>query len=144
MSITASEADRVPARNLHVSRAEFCALWETAETRNREQSGDGLTDWYSAAVIVACRWLADAMINPSWGRPHPARSPATDRELRAYPESIEAEIVEAELLAQRRPQLAQQRPGWCEGIVTTLRWAWRAEGAPLFGDATAHRERRQS
>ena len=47
----------------------------------------------------------------------------------AYEELIEEEYLAAQDLEQRRPDLAA-RPGWCEGVRATLRWAWRAEGPP--------------
>lgn len=130
-------AEGVPKGNLRVPRAQFATVWADAVRRHDDYPG---TDWFVAAVVVTCRWLADSTVTPSWDRAHPARSPATGRELRAYPESIEAELVEAGLLAQRRPELAMQRPGWCEGIVATLRWAWRAEVPPPFSEAVAPRE----
>jgi len=49
---------------------------------------------------------------------------------RAYEELIEAEYLAAELLDVRRPDLVGSRPGWCEAIRTTLRWAWRRSGEP--------------
>jgi len=52
--------------------------------------------------------------------------------VKAYEELIEAEFLAAEQLAWRRPDLVEHRPGWCEGIAATLRWAWRRNGpAPL-------------
>ncbi|WP_328304475.1 hypothetical protein [Actinomycetospora sp. NBC_00405] len=48
----------------------------------------------------------------------------------AYEELIEAEFLAAERLEETRPHLVRSRPGWCEGIRATLRWAWRREGPP--------------
>ncbi|GAA4536012.1 hypothetical protein GCM10023175_02290 [Pseudonocardia xishanensis] len=100
---------------------------------DRRCSEPGADDWYAAAVVTTCMWLADATYAPPWGRPHPARSPATDRELRAYPETIEGELVAAAILLQHRPDLVRSRPGWAEGISATLRWAWHAGPPPLPG-----------
>jgi hypothetical protein len=50
------------------------------------------------------------------------------REVLAYEELIEAEYLAAEQLGQRCPDLLEHRPGWCEAIAATLRWAWRHEG----------------
>lgn len=141
MAVTAKDIARVPVQNLHVSRAEFGALWALADQRSREEGADrGRSGWYTAGVAVTCMWLADAVYAPPWGRPYPARSPIGDRAVRAYAESIEAEFQAAELLAERKPWLLDERPGWCEGIRTTLRWAWRHEGSPPLdagGEPTA-------
>lgn len=71
------------------------------------------------------------------GRPVGGREPSVPRvNLRtavlAYEELIEVEYLAAEQLDVRRPDLPASRPGWCEGIRATLRWAWRRSGpAPL-------------
>lgn len=74
------------------------------------------------------------MLHPSTGPAYAAHSPATGRSVRAYEELIEAECVAAERLLARRPVPATlaRRPGWVDGIVATLRWAWRRDApAPL-------------
>lgn len=145
MVVTADDIESVPRRNLRVPRAEFGALWALADLRSRETSEMEATDWYTAGVVVTCMWLANATHTPPWGRPHPARSPAGDRQLRAYEESIEAEYQAAELMAERQPWLLEQRPGWCEAIRATLRWAWRHDGPPPLdeaGEPTAWRDPR--
>ncbi len=38
----------------------------------------------------------------------------------AYEELIEAEWLAAARLEETRPHLAQSRPGWCEGVRSTL------------------------
>lgn len=54
----------------------------------------------------------------------------------AYEELIEEEFLAAELLDVRRPDLVADRPGWCEAVRATLRWAWRREGPPPIAVAT--------
>jgi hypothetical protein len=51
---SAEEIARVPAENLHVSRAEFAAVWAAAEARSEERPHD----WYVAGVCVTCKWVA--------------------------------------------------------------------------------------
>jgi hypothetical protein len=51
---------------------------------------------------------------------------------RTHEELIEAEYLAAEQLDVRRPDLVEHRPGWCEGIRATPRWAWRREGPRPF------------
>lgn len=130
MRVTEDDLARVPVSNLRVPRAEFGALWIAAEQRCVEQATDGVTDWYAAGVAAACEWLADAVLRPATGAPHLAYSPATGRTARAYEELIDAECVAAERLAARQPRPATlaRRPGWIEGILATLAWAWRHEG----------------
>ncbi len=128
--VTQAEIARVPLGNLRVPRAEFGAVWAAAEQCNTEQGERGLTDWYAAGVVVTCRWLAGATVRSSTGRWHVAYAPVTRRSMRAYEELIEAEFLAAERLPARSPDLVERRPGWCEAIRATLRWAWRHDGPP--------------
>lgn len=120
----------IPVGNLRVPRAQFGAVWAAAEQRTTEQGERDLTDWYAAGVVVTCRWLAGVTVRPSTGRWYLAYSPVSKRTVRAYEELIEAEFLAAELLAERCPDLVVNRPGWCEAIAATLRWAWRHDGPP--------------
>lgn len=131
---------RVPARNLRVARAEFGAVWAAAQTQADAYGQHKIVHWYTSGIIVTCMWLADAHYVPARGCSHPARSPVEDRAISAAEDSIEAEYQAAELMAERQPWLLEQRPGWCEGIRATLRWAWRNEGPPPLdenGEPTA-------
>jgi hypothetical protein len=130
VNVTEAEVARVPVGNLRVSRAAFGVVWAAAEQRNTEQGERGVTDWYAAGVVVTCRWLAGATVRSSKGQSYLAYSPVTRRTARAYEELIEAEFLAAERLTQQRPDLAVSRPGWCEAIRATLRWAWRHDGPP--------------
>lgn len=130
MAVTAGQVEKVRAQNLRVPREDFAAVWAAAERRDRRQGERGVLDWYAAGVYLTCLWMAGGIVRPARGRPYPARSPVTGRGETAYEELIEAESLAAELLPQRQPQLLQRRPGWCEGIRATLRWAWRGQGPP--------------
>lgn len=130
--MTEADVARIPVGNLRVPRAEFAALWAAAERRSGEQAAHGVTDWYAAGVVVTCRWMAAAVVHPTTGPRRLARSPVSRRTTVAYEELIETEFLAAELLDVRRPDLLESRPGWCEAIRATLRWAWRRDGpAPL-------------
>lgn len=75
-------------------------------------------DWYTAGVVATCRWLANAIVRPSGGSAwYVAYAPATDRSVRAEPETIGPEVLAAEKLAFRRPvpSWLADRPGWAEG-----------------------------
>jgi hypothetical protein len=136
--VTDADISRVPVGNLRVPRAAFAAVWVAAEQRNGEQAARGVTDWYSAGVAATCRWLAGARVDSVVGGRRLAPSPVGGREVLAYEELIEAEYLGAEQLGQRCPDLLEHRPGWCEAIVATLRWAWRHDGrAPLGAVAEA-------
>jgi hypothetical protein len=107
-------------------------VWAAAEQRNIEQAARGVTDWYAAGAAATCRWLAGAPVDSVVGDRRLAPSPVGGREVLAYEELIEAEYLAAEQLGRRCPDLLEHRPGWCEAIVATLRWAWRHDGpAPL-------------
>jgi hypothetical protein len=130
VEVTAADLARVPAENLRVPRAEFGVVWAAAERQAGAEAARGVTDWYAGGVVVTCRWLAGAVTTDQTGRREPTYSPATDRSVFAYEESIEAEYLIAERLDISRPDLIEHRPGWCEAIRATLRWAWRHSGPP--------------
>jgi hypothetical protein len=131
VEITAEDLERIPPGNLRVPLAEFGAVWAAAERRCVELGQRGVReDWYPAGVAVTCAWLAAAVVRPTVGRPFLARSPVTRRTESAYEELIEAEYLAAEQMDVRCPDLLVDRPGWCEGVRATLRWAWRRSGPP--------------
>ncbi len=130
MEVTAADLAQVPVGNLRVPRAEFGAVWAAAERQAAAEAARGVTDWYAGGVVVTCRWLADVVVTDQTGRREPPYSPATDRSVSAYEEVIEAEYLAAEQLDVVRADLVEHRPGWCEAIRATLRWAWRHSGPP--------------
>jgi hypothetical protein len=134
VDVTAADIAKVPAENLHVSRADFGALWIAAERHMDEQSARKVTDWYGGGVVVTCRWIATATVRPRAGDGpwRPARSPVTGRTRRATPELIEAEALAAALLDMRRPvpDWLRDQPGWARAIDATFAWAWRGTAGP--------------
>jgi hypothetical protein len=138
VEVTESLLASIPPGNLRVPRAQFGAVWAAAERLNLENTKCGGTDWSPAGVGVTCRWLATAVVQRSTGRRHPAYSPVSGRSSRAYEELIEAEFLAAERLAEQRPDLVEHRPGWCEAIRSTLRWAWRNDGPPPIALPSTH------
>ncbi|WP_219420434.1 hypothetical protein [Pseudonocardia nigra] len=130
MEVTEKDIARIPVRNLRVPRAEFAAVWAAAERLCREQGERGVTDWYAGGVVATCRWIAGAVVPARQGGRRLAYSPVSNRTVTAYEELIEAEFLAAELLDVRRPDLVEARPGWCEAVRATLRWAWRHAGPP--------------
>jgi hypothetical protein len=131
MEITTGDIADIPAGNLRVPRAEFAAVWMTAEQLHDQRATRRVSDWYSTGVVATCRWLARATVHPASGPSHPARSPITGHP-DAHQNLIEAEYVEAARLALRQPQPTwlAQRPGWIEGIEATLLWAWHHHRDP--------------
>jgi hypothetical protein len=130
MEVTDRHIARIPRGNLRVPRVEFAAVWRAAERLSRESGERRAPDWYAAAVATTCRWLAATTVRRYNGRVHVAEAPVSRREVLAYEELIEAEVVAADNLALCKPHLLASRPGWCEGIRDTLTWAWRHEGPP--------------
>lgn len=128
VEVTESNIAGIPTGNVRAPRRDFIALWQAASARDAEQGSRGVTDWYAGAIALTCRWMAAAPLRTTRGGGL-VRSPATRRRALAYEELIEGEFLAAQDLQQRRPDLAA-RPGWCEGVRATLRWAWRAEGPP--------------
>lgn len=130
MAVPAEQVARIPAGNLRVPRAEFAVAWAAANRLNAEQGDRGVLDWYAAAVLATCEWLACAVCRPAWGHPRPAEAPATRTRESAYEELIEAEYLAAERFEELQPRLARLQPGWGDGVRATLRWAWRHQAPP--------------
>ncbi|MCR3720163.1 MULTISPECIES: hypothetical protein [Prauserella salsuginis group] len=126
MEVTEADVQRIPPRNVRVPLDEFARVWVEAGHRAAADR-----DWYASGVSMTCRWMAHGSIELN-GRRLPASAPVTRRKDRAYEELIEAEVLAAEKLALQRPVPAwlAERPGWCEAVCATLRWAWRHSGPP--------------
>lgn len=133
VEVSAADVAKIPVSNMRVSRAEFVALWQTAERLHDDQLRRGVPDWYGAGVVETCRWLA--IVEPKTGPWQLAPSPVTRRVQVAYDDLIEGECQAAVQLAGRRPVPARlmSRPGWIDGVVATLNWAWRRLGSPPLG-----------
>ena len=128
MEVTARAIEDIPHGNLHVSRDEFVALWRLVEHVGEARPAD----WYVAGVAMTCRWLACAAVPSILGGWELAWAPVTGRSGLAHEELIEAERLAAELEVIRHPGGIEGRPGWLEGIVATLQWAWAGSSlAPL-------------
>ena len=126
MEVTARAVDSIPRGNLHVSRDDFVALWRLVEHLGKANPAD----WYVAGVRATCRWLACSAVPSILGGWELARAPATRRSSLAHEELIEAERLAAEVQAIRHPDGIEGRPGWPEGIVATLQWAWAGSSVP--------------
>ena len=134
MEVTARHLEEIPRGNLRVPRMEFVLLWRLAE----HLAESGRADWYVAGVAATCRWLACAAVPSIHGGWKPARAPVTRRSSVAHEESIAAELMAAEVATVRNPGGFEGRPGWQEGILTTLRWAWAGSPeAPLEMPSTS-------
>jgi hypothetical protein len=128
MEVTARAIDNIPHGNLRVSRNKFVALWRLAEHFAEACPAD----WYAAGVRATCRWLACAAVPSILGGSELAWAPVTRRSRLAHEELIEAELLAAEVQLLRHPGGLDGRPGWLEGIVATLQWAWAGSSvAPL-------------
>ena len=126
MEVTARAVEGIPCGNLRVPRDDFAALWRLVEHLGEASPAD----WYVAGVAATCRWLARAAVPSILGGWELARAPVTRRSNLAHEELIEAELFAAELQLLRHPGGIEGRPGWLEGIVATLKWAWAGSSVP--------------
>ena len=126
IEVTSRTIENIPRGNLHVPRDKFVALWRLAEHVGEANP----SNWYVAGVAATCRWLARAAVPSILGGWELARAPITRRSNLAHEELIEAERLAAEVQAIRHPGGIDGRPGWLEGIVATLRWAWAGSSVP--------------
>jgi hypothetical protein len=131
MELTARDFERIPRENLHVPVSEFARLWLTAEHRGDALAGEGRGDWYLAGVQVTCSWLACAFVTfnyPTGPVRQRAHAPITRTTEKAYEELIAREALAAESAVARGG--LPGRPGFAEGAMATLAWAWRRSGVP--------------
>lgn len=128
MDPTSSEAVRITTGNLRVPHEEFLAIWHEAGRLAAERGDDDGTDWYVRAVVQTCRWMAAVPMRTALCGGLP-RSPVTLRACVATEQLIEAEWQAAQRPERFSPTLAA-RPGWCDGVRATLRWAWSRHGPP--------------
>jgi hypothetical protein len=121
-----SDLDGIPPDNVNIPVREFARGWFAAEQLLDDRAGRGVSDWYTAAVAVTCRWLARATVRPEARAWYSERSPLTHRGRRAHPEWVQEEAFEAQNMWERRnkPSWLLARPGWLEGVLDTFDWAW--------------------
>ena len=120
----AEQAARVPAANIHVSRAAFGQVWAYAHDLATRPGPDNR---YLVGVLWTYRWLAD---QPVWSRvlnklEIPA-SPVTGRHYAAMPETIEVESLAT--ARAYRPGQTGRWVGLARGTLATLEWAWHGSG----------------
>lgn len=127
MEVTTQHVEGIPGGNLRVRRSEFVALWRVVEHLGTASPAD----WYVAGVVMTCRWLACAAVPSVLGGWELAWAPVTQRTGLAHEELIASELLAAEVAALRNPGGVAGRPGWLEGIVATLQWAWAGSATPL-------------
>jgi hypothetical protein len=130
VEVTARHIEQVPRGNLRVPLRDFAAVWALAERRGDDLKQAQASDWYVTGVAMTCRWLAAAMVPSIMGGSEPASAPISRRRATAHEELIEAETLAAGLACERHPDGMSRRPGWLEGISSTLHWAWRGNGIP--------------
>ncbi|WP_328995979.1 hypothetical protein OG394_15090 [Kribbella sp. NBC_01245] len=154
MQITSEVLAGVPAENVRVPVEDFGAVWRRAESECvrlvLSSSRDMRAADYASGVMGACRWLAAADVplgggggmEPLW-TPASAPIPVDGQWPAATPATIEAVRREGWSLMERFPggyvrrPGAEARPGFLEGIVDALVWAYGQGPQPKLG-ATDH------
>jgi hypothetical protein len=123
-----SHLDGIPPDNVNIPAREFARGWFAAEQLHDDRVSRGVSDWYGAAVVVTCRWLANALVRPETGPWRRESAPLTERKGMAHPEYVQEEAFEAQSLSGRRnkPSWLLAQPGWLEGVLDTFDWAWWA------------------
>lgn len=131
MELTARHFERIPRENLRVPVREFARLWLAAERRAGAMEAAGEPeDSYLRGVCSTCEWLAGVIIRVR-GVNGPASvfvpSPVTGMPDKAYEEMIAEETQAAEqVVVDSLPG----KPGFVDGVLATLNWAWRRSGVP--------------
>jgi hypothetical protein len=139
MELSGRDFDRIPQRNVRIRLSEFARLWLTVERRADALESEGQAeDSYLAGVQSTCRWLAGVVImvnGPSGPTPAWSPSPITGERQKAYEELIAEETQAAE---QAMVGSLPGRPGFVDGAMATLAWAWRRSSVPPVEVEQAH------
>jgi hypothetical protein len=134
MEVSAERVAKIPAGNLHVSRAEFAEVWARAEA---VVSRPGPDDHYTLGVALACEWLAAGPVPSRFTASGTAmpRSPVRRLPVTAHPEAIEDEWFAAVRRSGQTsvPWLAEQ----ARGALALLDWAWHSNGRPPLRSVAA-------
>jgi hypothetical protein len=116
----------VPGPNIVVSRAEFGAVWAASERRAAGPESDS----FLVGLVLTCRWLS---AQPVWSltvqRDEAPRTPASDQDIAASPETIGQEYREASVLAGLSDRTPEARD-LAQGVVAMLAWACHGSGVP--------------
>jgi hypothetical protein len=119
----------VPAANIVVSRADFGAVWAASEQKAAAPGSDG----FLVGLALTCRWLSAQQV---WSltvqREEMPRTPATDRDVAASPETIAQEYQDATVLTHLADRTPEARD-LARGVVALLAWACRGSGIPPIG-----------
>jgi len=131
MELTARDFERIPRRNLRIPVREFARLWFHAERRADAMEVAGEPEHpYLRGVCSTCEWLAGVIVTVS-GVNGPASvfvpSPVTGMLDKAYEELIAEETQAAEQVVA---DSLRGEPGFVDGVLATLEWAWRRSGVP--------------
>ncbi|GAA0948615.1 hypothetical protein GCM10009554_46410 [Kribbella koreensis] len=134
MRITERHLEEIPQTNLRIPVREFARVWLRAEIRYDASEAAGEPEnGYLSGVCATCEWLAGVYIKvPNRdGVPQMTLRPAPLTTgygyVKAYEELIAAETSAAEqVVAARLPG----EPGFPDGVLATLLWAWRRSGVP--------------
>ena len=131
--VTAEQVARVPAANIHVSRAAFGQVWTYAHDVATRPGPDNR---YLVGVLWTCRWMAR---QPVWSRvlnkmEIPA-SPVTRRHYAAMPETIQDEFIAAARAC--RPGETGRWVDLARGTLAMLDWSWGGSGRPPLELPTA-------
>ncbi|MGW1344690.1 hypothetical protein ACWCOV_26860 [Kribbella sp. NPDC002412] len=132
MELTARHFERIPRRNLRIPVREFARLWLVAERHDDAmKAADQAEDSYLRGVCATCEWLAGVIITVHGADGRPASvfrpSPVTGLQSKAYEELIAEETLAAErIVADSLPGV----PGFVDGVLATLKWAWRRSAEP--------------
>jgi hypothetical protein len=131
MELTARHFERIPPANVRIPLREFARLWLTAERRDAAMEAAGEPeDAYLLGVRATCQWMAGVIITVRGPGGQPvsvfAPSPITGVQTKAYEELIAEETCAAEQAVADGPP---GEPGFVEGVLATLMWAWRRSGA---------------
>lgn len=132
MELTARDFERIPRTNLRIPLREFARLWLTAERRDDAMDAAGEPeDAYLRGVCATCEWLAGVIIKVRGADGRPVSvfrpSPVTGLQSKAYEELIAEETRAAERIVADGPR---GEPGFVDGALATLMWAWRRSGVP--------------
>ncbi|WP_327640035.1 hypothetical protein OHB24_17155 [Kribbella sp. NBC_00482] len=122
---------------MRIPVGEFARLWLVAERRaDAEEAAGAPEDGYLSGVCATCEWLACVFVGggvEGGSRAFARPSPITGEYELAYEELIAEETCAAEREVARLDLAwgsGPSEPGFVDGVLATLLWAWRRSGVP--------------
>lgn len=137
VDVTPERIEKIPTGNLRIPRGEFANLWRRAEHLGAQPATTPTGNFHLGGILDTCRWLAGQPIPGLNGRMAVPDSPYRHWQVRADPETINAEYIAAATCIGQTGH-HPNRTNLAKGVEATLAWCWNGtDDIPLKEPTTA-------